>query len=102
MKKFTTVAVIAAMAFATQALAKGGSMGGGQSHGTAGGTQQMTSIMSTTTMKTGATMTTGNHTMTSTATMDGAGTMSTTMPNNGMSSKPQLTPVTPMQPAATK
>lgn len=39
------VTALAALSFASQALAKGGSMGGGQGHGTAGGASQMTTTM---------------------------------------------------------
>lgn len=92
MKKFTTVAVIAAMALATQAFAMGGGSKGGQT---------MPSTMATSTMKSGSTMTTGSQTMTSTATMSGTGTMSTTMAGTG-TTKPQMTPGIPMQPATTK
>jgi hypothetical protein len=92
MNKFTSVAVIAALSIATQALAMGGGSRGGQT---------MSSPMSTTTMNTGTKMTTGTHTMTSTATMSGAGAMTTTMPANG-TTKPPMTPGTPMQPVAAK
>lgn len=92
MKKFTTVAVIAALALATQAFAMGGGSKGGQT---------MPSTMSTSTMKSGSTMSTGTHTMTSTTTMSGTGTMSTTMAGTGMT-KQQTTPGTPMQPITTK
>ncbi len=88
MKKFTTVAVIAALALATQVFAMGGSTKGGQT-------------MSSTTMKSGTAMKAGNHTMTPPATMSGAGTMTTTMSGTGMT-KPQTMPATPMHPAVTK
>ena len=39
------VTAIAALSFASEVLAKGGSMGGGQSHGSTGGTHQMASTM---------------------------------------------------------
>jgi hypothetical protein len=39
------VTALAALSFAGQAFARGGSMGGGQSHGNIGGTNQMTSTM---------------------------------------------------------
>lgn len=88
MKKFTTVAVIAALALATQVFAMGGSTKGGQT-------------MSSTTMKTTTTMKTGTTTMTPPSTMSGTGTMTATMSGTGMT-KPQTMPVTPMQPATTK
>ena len=48
MKKTTAlyaVTAFAALSFASQAFARGGSMGGGQGHGTSGGTHQMVSTM---------------------------------------------------------
>jgi hypothetical protein len=69
MKKFNTVAVIAALAFATQAFAMGGGSKGGQA----------THSNMPATTKTGITMTTGTHAMGSTAPMQGTGTMSATM-----------------------
>ena len=39
------VTALAVLSLAGQAFAKGGSMGGGQSHGNSGGTQQMVSTM---------------------------------------------------------
>lgn len=88
MKKLTTVAVIAALALATQVFAMGGSTKSGRT-------------MSSTTMKTNTAMKTGTPTMTAPATMSGTGTMTATMSGTGMT-KPQTMPVTPMQPAATK
>lgn len=41
------VTSLAVLSFAGQAFARGGSMGGGQSHGNSGGTQQMVSTMQT-------------------------------------------------------
>jgi len=88
MKKFTTVAVIAALALSTQVFAMGGSTKSGQK-------------MSSTTMKSGATMKTGTTTMTPSSAMRGSGTMTATMSGSGMT-KPQTMPGTPMQPATTK
>ena len=85
MKKYTTVAVIAALTLATQAFAMGGSTKGGQA-------------THATTMKTGATMKTGTPVMTSTSIMTGTGSMTT---GTGMT-KPLMTPVTPLQPVAAK
>lgn len=62
MKKFTTVAVIAALALATQAFAIGGGTKGGQT---------MSSTMTKTTMNTGSKMTTGTPAMASAAPMNG-------------------------------
>lgn len=110
MNKFTTVAVIAALALATQTFAMGGSSKGGQT---------MSSTKSTTTMNTGSKMTTGTpamssaapmngskmttgaHTMASTAPMNGTGTMSTTMSTTG-TTKTKMAPASPKQPATTK
>lgn len=92
MKKFTTVAVIAAMALTTQAFAMGGGSKGGQT---------MPTTRSTSTMKSGYTMTTGTKTMPTTAIMSATGTMSTALSGTGMT-KPQVAPGTPMQPAVTK
>ena len=92
MNKFTTVAVIAALALATQAFALGVSSKGGQT---------MSSTKSTTTMNTGSKMTTGTHAMTSAAPMNGTGTMSTTMSTTG-TTKTKIAPVSPKQPATTK
>ena len=39
------VTAIAVLSFASEVLAKGGSMGGGQSHGSTGGTHQMATTM---------------------------------------------------------
>ena len=91
MKKFTTVAVIAALALATQVFAMGGS--------NAKGGQSMTTAMSKTTMNTGTKMTTGTPSMT--AKMSGAGTMNTTMLATGMTKVP-MTPASPMQPVTAK
>jgi len=85
MNTFTTVAVIAALALATQAFAMGGSSRGGQT---------MSSTKSTTAMNTGSKMTTGTHTMNSAVPMNGTGTMTTGM------TKAQMTPGTPMPQAA--
>jgi len=90
MNKVTTVAVIAALALATQAFAMGGSSRGGQT---------MSSTKSTTAMNTGSKMTTGTHTMNSTAPMNGSGTMTTKMSTTGMT-KAQMAPGTPMHQAA--
>ena len=94
MKKITTVAVIAALALATQVFAMGGSTKSGQAMPT-------TTMKSGATMTTGTTMKTGATTMTPSSTMSGTGTMTATMSGSGMT-KPQTMPVTPMQPATTK
>lgn len=91
MKKFTTVAVIAALALATQVFAMGGSMKGGTS-------------MSRNTMKSGSQMTAGTATMKSGSQMRaGTGTMKagSQMTSNDMA-KPQMAPGRPMQPVVAK
>jgi hypothetical protein len=110
MKKFTTVAVIAALALATQAFAIGGSTKGGQ---TMSSTMTKTTINTGSKMSTGAPamesaaqmngskMTTGAHAMDSTAAMNGTGTMNTTKFSTG-TTKTKMTPASPIQPATTK
>lgn len=88
MKKFTTVAVIVALALATQVFAMGSSTKGGPT-------------MSTNAMKSGSTMKAGTSTMTAPAHLSGTKTMTSTMPAAGMT-KPQMTPETPMQPVVAK
>ncbi len=88
MKKFTTVAVIVALALASQVFAMGSSTKGGQT-------------MSSTTMKTSSAMRSGNPTMTAPATMNGTVTMTTAMSGTGMT-KSQTIPTIPMQPVVTK
>ena len=92
MKKVTTVAVIAALALATQAFAMGGSSKSGQT---------MSSSKSTNTMNTRPTMTTGTHAMTSAAAINGTGTMTTRMSATGTTTS-QMTTGTPMHQAAAK
>lgn len=83
MKKFTTIAVIAALALTTQVFAMGGSTKSGPA-------------MSTT-MKSGSTMKAGTATMTAPAHLSGTGTM----PATG-TTKPQMAPRTPIQPVVAK
>ena len=82
MKKFTTVAVIAALTLATQVFAMGGSTKGAQT-------------MPSTIMKTGSTMKISTTAMTAPATMSGAATMTATMSGTGMT-KSQTMPTAPM------
>lgn len=93
MKKFTTLAVIATLALATQAFAIGGT--------SSKGGQTMSTTMSKTTMSTGSKITSGTQAMTSSAPMKGAGTMTTRMSATG-TTKPQITAGTPTHQAAAK
>ena len=92
MKKFITVAVIAALALATQAFAIGGGTKAGQT---------MSSTMTKTTMNTGSKMTAGTPAIAFAAPMNGTGSMNTTMSSTG-TTKTKMTPVSPKQPATTK
>lgn len=83
MNKITTVAVIAALALATQAFAMGGGSKGGRS-------------MSST-MATGSVMTPGTHSMAAPAKMSGTGTMATKMSTPGTTKMP-MTAASQMQP----
>jgi len=86
MKRTTALYVLAALAalsFASQALAKGGSMRGGQGHGATGGASQMVSTMQT---ASGNTMQQRNMSSNGALTGPAAGTGSQGMRQAGMGS----------------
>jgi|SRR6266567_2132230 len=77
------VTALAALSFASQALAKGGSMGGGQSHGTPGVASQMASTMQT---ASGKSMQQRTMPSNGALTVSAAGTGSQSMKQTGMGS----------------